>query len=337
MAHAIDQAGAVVGLLVHDLRDVGSHLVFVFPVGDVFLDFLLHGKNLMVRAAVFAALQRADSRSIRRIRVGVGRGKHTAGEGGVVAAAVLCMQAHHDVQHARFLGRELAVRAQHGKDGLRSGLAGHEAVHDHALVVEGRALGVVGQHHDAGQAGKQRNRGGDLVLEGAIFGALIVGVEHQNGTLQQVHDVARRRAHDLRGGEAVGQAAIGIEHFHELVQLGLRGQVAHKQQVGNLFKAAALVGVAVQQVVDAVTTESELALVGDLVALAHQVAMDVGDVGNARDDTRAVGIAQTALHGVALVELRVDRVHLGNVVVQGKLVIFHNGFLSTANNHSIPN
>ena len=59
---------------------------------------------------------------------------------------MLGMQAQHDVQHARFLSRELAIGTQHGQDGLGRGLTGNEAMHDHGAVIVSSLLRVVGQH-----------------------------------------------------------------------------------------------------------------------------------------------------------------------------------------------
>lgn len=74
--HAVDEPRAVIGLLVHDLRQVGGHFVVVFPVLHVFLDLRLHGAHLVVRAAVAMALQRAEGRRIGGIGVGIRRGEH---------------------------------------------------------------------------------------------------------------------------------------------------------------------------------------------------------------------------------------------------------------------
>ena len=102
---------------------------------------------------------------------------------------MLGMQAQHDVQHARFLSRELAIGTQHGQDGLGRGLTGNEAMHDHGAVVVASLLRVVGQHHDARQTRDQRDGGVDLVMSRTILGVRVVGVQQQDGALQHVHDV----------------------------------------------------------------------------------------------------------------------------------------------------
>ena len=56
MAHAVNQAGAVKGLLVQQLVEVGADLLLVAPVLDVGLDVLEHAHHLNVGAAMLGAL-----------------------------------------------------------------------------------------------------------------------------------------------------------------------------------------------------------------------------------------------------------------------------------------
>ena len=72
MAHAVNQTALVISLLVHDLSEIRRNLVIVLPIDDVVFDLLLHGKNLVVRATVLAALQRPDRRRVRGVRVRIG-------------------------------------------------------------------------------------------------------------------------------------------------------------------------------------------------------------------------------------------------------------------------
>ena len=51
--------------------------------------------------------------------------------------------------------------------------------------------------------------------------------------------------------------------------------------------------------------------------------MYVGNIRNARDYARTIAVAQTALYGVTLVQFRIDGIDLCDVVVQGKLMVFH--------------
>ena len=102
----------------------------------------------------------------------------------------------------------------------------------------------------------------------AILGVRVVGVQQQDGALQHVHDVGRGVAHDHRGGEAVGQFALGIERGDEAVELLLCGQLAHEQQVRHLLEVEAAIGHAgVQQVVHVVAAIAQHTLVGYLLAV----------------------------------------------------------------------
>ena len=234
---------------------------------------------------MLTALQRTDSGRVSSIRIGIGRGKNTASEGGVVTATVLSVQRHHDVEHACFFRSELSVGTQHGKDGFGSGLSRNEAMHDHRLVVELRAHRVVREHHDARQARDQRDRRINLVDDVAILRVLVIGVEQQHRARQRVHDVVGRRAHDGRGGEAVGQLTLRVEHRDEAVQLVFGRQIAHQQQIGDLLVVETAAGVVdAQQVADLVTAQTQRAFVRQLLVVGDDVAVDVGDAGDAGDD-----------------------------------------------------
>ena len=235
----------------------------------------------------------------------------------VVAAAVLGVQAQHDVEHAGLFRCERAVGAQHGKDGLGRGLSGHEAVHDHGFVVEGGLLGVVGQHHDARQAADERERRVNLVLGRAVLGGLVGRVQAQDGTSHHVHEIGRGIHHKRAGRESVGQLALGIDHFHEPVETLLRRQLSHEQQIGHLFESEAARRIQIaQKVVQVVAAQAQGALGRHLLAVGHHIAVNVGDVGHAREHARAVGVAQAALHIVGGIQRRIDGVHLVEVLVQ---------------------
>ena len=317
MAHTVDETAVIVRLLAHDLRQIVGYLIVVFPVLHVLFDFALHGQDLVVCATVLAALERADGRRVRRVRVGIGRRQHARCERGVVTAAVLGVQAQHDVEHARFLRREMAIGTQHGQNGLGRRLARNKAVHDHGLVVEARAFGVVREHHDARQTRNERKSRRDLVVERAVFGIGVIAVEQQDRTRKHVHDVRRRVAHDHGRRKAVGQLTEAVDNGNELAQLLLRGQFAHQQQVRDLFVCKTPVKrCALQQVADAVAAEREHAFVRTLVSFGKHVAVHVGDIRHACDDARSVGVAQAALHAILLIERRIDGVDLGKPVEQ---------------------
>ena len=230
---------------------------------------------------------------------------------------MLGVQAQHNVEHAGLFRREGAVGAQHGEDRLGGGLPGHEAVHDHGVVVEGRALGVVGKHHDARQAADERQRRVNLMLRRAVLSALVGRVQAQDGAGEHVHEVRRRAAHDHRCREAVGQLALGIDHLHEAGQTLAGGQLAHEQQVGHLLVGKAALGIQIaQQIIDIVAAQAQASLGWHLLAVGHHITVHVGHVGHARQHAGPIGVAQTALHVVGLIVLGVDGVHLVEVLVQ---------------------
>ena len=155
------------------------------------------------------------------------------------------------------------------------------------------------------------------MLGGAVLGAGIGGVEAQDGAGHHVHDVRGRVGHEHRGGEAVGQLALGVDDLHEAVQALARGQLAHEQQVRHFLvgEAAARVQIA-QEVVDVVAAQAQGTLRGHTFAVGDHVAVHVGHVGHARQYAGAVGVAQAALHVVGSVVLRINGVHLVEVLVQ---------------------
>ena len=88
----------------------------------------------------------------------------------------------------------------------------------------------------------------------------------------------------------------GAQTFTKAVELLFVGQRARDEQVGDLFVAIAILGLGViDQVLDVVAAQRELALVGHDLAIDLVVAVHVRDTGKARDHTRAVGVAQAAL------------------------------------------
>ena len=162
-----------------------------------------------------------------------------------------------------------------------------------------------------------------LVLGRAILGMLVVRVEKKDGASQHVHDVRRNVAHDHGRREPVGELALRVDHLDEAIELPLRGQLAHEEQVAYLLVAvAAVVRRVAEQIVQIVAAEAQKPVVGALLAVGDDVAVHVGDVRHPREHAGAVGVAQPALHVVALVEARVDRVDLEKVSVEANLKLF---------------
>ncbi len=231
------------------------------------------------------------------------------------------MDAQQNVEHARLIGGKAAVWTQHRQDGFGSGLTGNEGVHDHGFAVIARALRVIRQHHDARQARYERKRGVNLVLGGPILGVRVMAVEEEHRSSQHVHDVGRRVAHDHGGGEAVRQLALGVNDLDEGIKLGLRGKLAHKQQIGDFFKGKATIArLVAEEVVEVVAAQAKRALVSQLFAVGDNVAVHVGNIGHAGDHARAVGVAQAALDVIAVVVSRIDAVNLSEFVEQADLL-----------------
>ena len=194
-------------------------------------------------------------------------------------------------------------------------------MHDHRPVMVAGALRVVGEHHDARQAGNERDGGFDLVLERARFRVGVGRVQQQNRALEHVHDVRRRLVHDHGRREAVRQLAVVVKRADEVAQLVFGGQLPHEQQVGNLLECEPAVQRSLpQEVFDVVAAEREHAFVRTLVAFGKNVAVHVRNVGDAGDDAGTVRVAQPALHSVVLVERRVDGVDFRESVEQIDLV-----------------
>ena len=88
----------------------------------------------------------------------------------------------------------------------------------------------------------------------------------------------------------------GAQALAKAVQLFLIGQRTRDKQVGDFFVAIAILGLGiVDQILDAIAAQRELALVGHDLAVDLVVAVHVRDAGKARNHTRAVGVAQAAL------------------------------------------
>ena len=316
MSHAVDQACAVAGLLAHNAAQVVGHLALVGPVVHVALDVEAHLAHLAVGAAVLGALERADGAGVGRVGVGAAGGEHAAGERGVVAAAVLCLQHEHDVEHVCLVVGVCVVGTQGVQNGLGGGETGTRAVPHHVAAVVALLDGVVRKHGDARHARDEAERGVHLVLEPGVVGRGVGGVEMKHAAAQHVHHVFGGAREDVVVHEAAGQVALVVEQARERGEVLPGGQVAREQQVHKLLVAeAALACGALDQVVDAVTTKRQATLAGFLVAFVHHVAVNVGDLGDAGDHARAVGVAQAALDVGALELMRVDAVRFRKTLV----------------------
>ena len=284
MAHAVHEPGMVERLALDHARKVVDHLVVVFPVFNLLLGLCVHGANLVVRTTMAAALQRPDGGCVRGIRVSVGGAEHARGKRRVVTAAVLSVQAQHDVEHARLVGRELAVGAQHRQNGLGGRLTGDELVHDHGAVGESRVFRIIGKHHDARQAADEAHRRVNLVFGRAVLVVRVVRVQLQHRAREHVHKVGRHIEHVDGRDEAIGKLALGVDDADEALELALRGKLAKQQQVGDLLEVEPALGTALHQIAQLVATVKQRALIGYLHAIAHHIAVHIRDVRGTGDD-----------------------------------------------------
>ena len=149
---------------------------------------------------------------------------------------------------------------------------------------------------DAGETGEHGNGDVDFVLGRNDVGLGVEGVEQQHGALKHIHDARRHRGHGELFDVLVAQMPKSAQTFTKAVELFLSGQRARNEQIGDLFVAVAVLGLGVvDQVLDVVAAQRELALVGHDLAVDLVVAVHVRDAGKTRDHTRAVGVAQAAL------------------------------------------
>ena len=154
----------------------------------------------------------------------------------------------------------------------------------------------MGEGGDAGQTCQHGDSNVDLVLGCDHVGVGIEGVEQQHGALENIHDARGHRGHGELFDVLIAQVPKGAQSATKAIKLFLGGQGARDKQIGDLFVAVAILGLGVvDQVLDAVAAQRELALVGYDLAVDLVVAVHVRDAGKARDHARTVGIAQAAL------------------------------------------
>ena len=95
------------------LFKVNGYFLFVVPVVHVFLYIVEHGAHLYIRSAVLRSFKRAE----RRGDCGIGvcsRGRYNVGcKGGVVTAAVLCVQHKRRVKHLCLKRGVFSVNSEH--------------------------------------------------------------------------------------------------------------------------------------------------------------------------------------------------------------------------------
>ena len=272
-------------------------------------DVVDHLAGLVVGATVLWALERAQGRRIGRIGIGAGGREDAGGEAGVVAAAVLGVEHEHHVQEHGLLAREALLAAKHVQNRLCHGIGLLGGRHAQALARDGGHGCLVGDGGHTRPAAEQGQGHIHLVGGARVIGGLVEGVEQHGGALQHVHDgVAVGDAReDVQ--VALGQLSTRADTGLEVVELGLVGQPSRHEQVGHLLVAEAVLAMgAGHEVGDAVAAVEKVARIGHHLAVHLVVAVDIGDGGEANEHTRAVGVAQAALHVILAVELVGNRV-----------------------------
>ena len=315
MPHAVDEAGAVEGLAAQDLLEIGRDLVVVVPVFDVVTDILVHVHHFGVGSAVARALEGADRRSVGGVGIRGGTGQHAAGEGGVVAAAVLGVEHEHDVEQHGFAAGEVVVPAKHLQDSFRCGELGVGRGDERAAALLAGDRERMGHGGDARQAGEHGDGDVDLVLGRDVVRLGIEGVQQQHGAHEHVHDGAGDRGDGELRHVAIGDVAVCAQARLKVRELVYVGQGAGDEQVGDLFVTKAALRLrAIDKVLDAVTAKRQLALVRNQLAVHDVVAVDVADAGEAGHHAGTVRVAQAALDVVLFVEAFVIGLARGTVV-----------------------
>ena len=218
------------------------------------------------------------------------------------------MQHEHHVEQHGFVAGECHAAAQHLQDGLGGGEAGCGVRY---MNLGAAALGDRGHMREGGDAGETGEHGDsdvDFVLGCNGVGLGVEGVEQQHGALKHIHDARRHRGHGELFDVLVAQVPKSAQTSAKTVELLFVGQRARDEQIGDFFVAVAILRLGVvDQILDAVATKRELALIGHDFAVDLVVAVHVRDAGKARDHARAIGIAQTALDVVLYEQVLVVR------------------------------
>ena len=257
------------------------------------------------------ALQGPHRRRDGSVDIRAGGGEDPAGKGGVVAAAVLGVDHHAQIQELGLPLGEAVVVAHGVEEVLREGEPLLGAVEIQGVVVKVVALGRVGVGDDHGAPGHQLQGLAQLILQGPALRVLVIAVEGQDASAQAVHDVPARRPEDHILGEVGRQGAQLGEHMVEIRQLFSGGQSPEEEQIGRLLKVEPPLGhKAVDQVLDTDAPVDEPALHGDPLAVLDVVALDVADLGDAGHNARAVGVAEAPLNVDMLVMGGIDIVML---------------------------
>jgi len=228
VSHAVDQPRAVARLAGQQLPQVRGDLLVVAAVLHGGLHPLEHLHNLDVRTAVARPLQTADGRGNGRVGIRPRRGEHTAGERGIVAAAMLGVQNQADVQQLRLLAGEAAVEAHRGKDVFGKRHPVDRRMKKQALVVVIALFHLIGVDHNRRNARNQFNGLPDDVFQRHILRQLVVAVQRQHAAGQLIHNIRRRRLDDHILDKALRQLAVLLQQAREAGKLLRRRQIAEQ-------------------------------------------------------------------------------------------------------------
>ena len=308
MAHAVDQALPVEGLLVQNLLQVGPDRVLVLPVGHIGLNLPHHLHHLDIGSAVLGPLQGGQRRRDDGIGVRARGCHHAGGKGGVVAAAMLHVQHQSGVQHRGLQLRVFHVRAQHHQQVLRRGQLPGGTVYVHAVVVLIVVIGMIPVHGQHGEHADQAEALPEHVLDGGIIAFLVIGCQCQHAPGQGVHDVAAGRFHDHVPGEIRGQRPAGDKNLPEILQLLLVRQLAEQQQIADFFKAEAPPLEALHQLDTVIAPIPQLTFAGCLHPIYHLKGLNARYIRKSRHHTVSVLVAQAPLHFILVEHLRLQMV-----------------------------
>ena len=244
---------------------------------------------------MLGALQAGKRRRDDGVGVRPGRGDDAGREGRVVAAAVLHVQQQGNVQHVGLEVGVLLVGTQHLQQVFRRGQARVGAVDVHAAAALIVIVGVVAVDRQHRENADELDALFQLGLQVGLANVVIVAGQRQHAAGQRVHQVVTGGLHDDIAHKVCRQVAAFGKAGGEALELLFVRQVAEQQQIGRALKRIALAAQTADQVIDVVAAVPELALAGNLLAVALLKGVDAGNVRDARQHALAVFVAQTAL------------------------------------------
>ncbi len=230
------------------------------------------------------------------------------GEGGIVAAAVFRVKNQSDVQQPGFQIGVLAHRPNQTQDIFRCGELRKRIVEVKTLILEMRALRLIGICSDRGQTGNQVDRLTEHVADGSVFRFFVEAVHGENAPGHLIHDAGRRIRHDHVAGERRRKFPELSQQLRVVFQLALVRKFAEQQQIAGLLVAEALFPDGrVHQVFHVDSSVVELARNRDfLFIFVDIVASDVGYVGQSHLYAGAVFVSEAHFYVISVVKGFVD-------------------------------